>query len=264
MRVVFDIGHGSDTWPPSKGVWLPDGSGFAEHDFNSAVAIKARELAEKQGFEVLFTQQPYSPEVKLGPRCNWVNEEHKKKPILCLVSFHANASSNVKAAGWGVFHWHNSTKGKKLAELWAKYARNMLPIGVWGTGIWQCVPGTWSNFDIVRKPVMPCILIEHFFFTNFDELKKCNTPEMIDLFAQVTVKALCEYAGIEYKEEVKEEPKEEPKEDSKDLIEEYKRIIQERCRFSNPQGVWDVIEKHHPYAEALLMQWARSYNDSPR
>lgn len=251
MRVVFDIGHGSDTWPPSKGVRLPDGTEFAEHNFNSAVAVKAKELAEKQGFEVLFTQQPYSPEVKLGPRCNWVNNEHKNKPILCLVSFHANAAADKKASGWGVFHWHNSTNGKRLAELWAKHAKTILPIKAWGQGIWQCIPGTWSNFDIVRKPVMPCILIEHFFFTNFDELKKCNTQEFIEKAAEVTVRALCEYAGIQYKEP------------TKDNVSEYKRIIQERCKFSNPQGVWDVIEKYHPYPEALLMQWARSYNDTP-
>ena len=249
MRVVFDIGHGSDTWPPAKGVKLPDGTEFAEHDFNSAVAIKARKLAEAQGFEVLFTQQPYAPEVKLGARCEWVNNEHKKKPILCLVSFHANASDNPKASGWGVFHWHNSINGKKLAELWAKYAKEFLPIPKWGTGVWQCIPGTWSNFDIVRKPAMPCILIEHFFFTNYNELAKCNTPEFIALAAKVTVKALCDYVGIAYKAD--------------DPITEYKRVIQEHCNFSNPQGVWDVIEKHHPYPEALLMQWARSYNYTP-
>lgn len=248
MRVVFDIGHGSDTWPPSKGVRLPDGSSFAEHDFNSAVAVRARELAEAQGFEVLFTQEPKKPAKSLSERCSWVNSEHIKSPILCLVSFHANASTNPNATGWGVFHWYNSTNGKKLAELWAKYASRMLSIGAWGSGIWQCIPGTWSNFDIVRKPVMPCILIEHFFFTNFNELKKCNTPDFINKAAEVVVRALCEYAGKSYKEPVKEDP-----------VENYKRIIQEKCRFSNPQGVWEVIEKYHPYPEALLMQWARSY-----
>jgi len=132
-----------------------------------------------------------------------------------------------------------------LAELWAKYAKELLPIKPWGTGIWQCIPDTWSNFDIVRKPVMPCILIEHFFFTNFDELKKCNTPEFITLAAEVTVRALCEYAGIEYKPE--------------DPVAEYKRIIQEHCKFDNPQGIWDVIEKYHPYHVGWLQKWADSY-----
>jgi hypothetical protein len=92
---------------------------------------------------------------------------------------------------------------------------------------------------------MPCILIEHFFFTNFEELNKCNTPEFIEIAAEVTVRALCEYVGITYKPE--------------DAVAEYMRIIQEKCQFSNPQGVWDVIEKYHPYPEALLMQWAYSY-----
>lgn len=41
-------------------------------------------------------------------------------------------------------------------------------------------------------------------------------------------------------------------------VAEYKVIIQKYCNFSNPEGVWKVIETH-PYPEALLMQWANSY-----
>ena len=244
MRVIFDIGHGSDTWPPSKGVKLPDGTEFAEHTFNSAVAMASKILAEKQGFEVLLTQQPNSPEVRLGTRCEWANAEHRKKQVACLVSFHANASDNKKATGWGVFYWHSSAKGKRLAELWAKYAAQLLPLPRWGTGIWQCKPDSWSNFDIVRKPVMPCILIEHFFFTNFDELKKCNTPEFIALAAEVTVRALCEYVGIPFQ--------------GAGPVTGYKMAIQERCKFSHPEGVWEYLDKH-PYAADLYRKWAESY-----
>ncbi len=249
MRVVFDIGHGSDTWPPAKGVNLPGGESFAEHDFNSAVAVKAKELAEKLGFEVLFTQEPGRACVTLGSRTAWVNNQHVKKPIDCLVSFHANASDNRKASGWGVFHWHSSANGKRLAELWAKYAKDLLSIPQWGTGIWQCKPDVkWPNFDIVRKPVMPCILIEHFFFTNFEELAKCNTPDFIALAAEVAVRALCDYVGVTFKAD--------------DPVAGCKRIIQQHCGFSYPQGVWDVIDKH-PHAHALYRQWADSYGKTP-
>ncbi len=41
--------------------------------------------------------------------------------------------------------------------------------------------------------------------------------------------------------------------------EEYKSIIQTKTRFHNPQGVWDVIEKHHQFPDALYQQWADSY-----
>lgn len=198
-RVVFDIGHGSDTYPPSKGIILPDGSSFAEHSFNAKVGMRAKELAEYNGFEVLLSQQPNAPDTPLKQRSTWINTEHRKKSIICLMSFHANASSNPTASGWGVLYWHSSTNGKKLAQLWAKYAEEMLPIGRWGTGLWESKPNSWSNMHILRETIMPAILIEHFFFTNFDELKKCNTPEFIELAAQVAVKALCEYAGTKYK-----------------------------------------------------------------
>lgn len=198
-RVVFDIGHGSDTYPPSKGIILPDGSSFAEHSFNAKVGMRAKELAEYNGFEVLLSQQPNAPDTPLKQRSTWINAEHRKKPIICLMSFHANASSNPTASGWGVLYWYSSTNGKKLAQLWAKYAEEMLPIGKWGTGLWESKPNSWSNMHILRETIMPAILIEHFFFTNYDELKKCNTPEFIELAAQVAVKALCEYAGTKYK-----------------------------------------------------------------
>ena len=244
MRVVFDIGHGSDTWPPAKGVNLPGGGSFAEHDFNSAVAMAAKMLAEKQGFEVLLSQEPCKPNVVLGSRTAWVNSQHSKNPIDCLVSFHANASDNKKASGWGVFHWHSSANGKRLAELWAKYAAQLLPIPQWGTGVWECKPDSWANFDIVRKPVMPCILIEHFFFTNIGELQKCNTPEFIALAAEVAVRALCDYVGVPFKED--------------DPVVEYKRIIHQRCGFSHPDGVWEYLDKH-PHAADLYRKWSESY-----
>ncbi len=206
MRVVFDIGHGSNSFTEKgeKGIKFSTGEVFEEHDFNCAVAEEAKRLAEYNGFEVIYTQQPHTKCIPLTPRIDFVNAEHKKNPIECLISFHANASAtNPNASGWSVFHWHTSSKGKKLAEAWAKYAKEMLPIKQWDTGVWQCKPNSWTNFWIVAKPVMPCILIEHFFFTNYKEYKICNTEDFIKKSAEVAVKALCEYTGITYKEEVK-------------------------------------------------------------
>ncbi len=38
----------------------------------------------------------------------------------------------------------------------------------------------------------------------------------------------------------------------------YQKIIQEKCHFSNPDGVWKVLNTH-PFAEALYKQWVESY-----
>ena len=40
--------------------------------------------------------------------------------------------------------------------------------------------------------------MEHFFYTNMEELRACNTPEFIRLCAETAVKAICEYAGVAY------------------------------------------------------------------
>lgn len=200
-RVIFDIGHGSDTWPPSKGVNIPGGGYFAEHDFNSDVALLAKKIAQYNGFEVIFSQEPYSPDTPLNNRSKLANEEHKKSPVLCFISFHANASSNnPNATGHGVFHWYTSDKGKKLAQIWDKIASEDLQNGRWGSGIWVCQPGTWTNFHVVRSTDMPAILLEHFFYTTFKELAECNTPEYKMKCAKVAVKTICEFAGVTYRD----------------------------------------------------------------
>lgn len=43
-----------------------------------------------------------------------------------------------------------------------------------------------------------------------------------------------------------------------DGIMEYKQIIQENVGFSNPDGVWQIVDQHL-YAKDLYRQWAESY-----
>jgi N-acetylmuramoyl-L-alanine amidase len=190
-RIVLDIGHGSDTYPPSKGI-----GSFAEHSFNSAVGIAAKALAEYNGFTVLLPQLPNSKEIPLKQRSAWINAEHHKSPILCLLSIHANAGPG-NPSGHDVFYWHTSANGKRLAEIWQRHAKAVLPIPA--HGIWESKPGSFS-FHIIRETLPPAILAEHFYFTNPVELARCNTSAYVDLCAKVAVQAICEYAGVAYKE----------------------------------------------------------------
>ena len=41
-------------------------------------------------------------------------------------------------------------------------------------------------------------------------------------------------------------------------VDECKKIIQERCKFSDPDGVWAVLDKHN-HAGDLYRKWAGSY-----
>ena len=128
---VFDIGHGVNTYPPSKGV-----PGFAEHTFNSNVVIEAKKLAEENGFKVILTQQPFKRDVPLSKRIAQINNANKKDKIVAVISFHANASGSKQANGKGVFYYRGSRNGKKLAQLWLKHS-SVLPVKNWGKGLWE-------------------------------------------------------------------------------------------------------------------------------
>ena len=58
-----------------------------------------------------------------------------------------------------------------------------------------------ENFTVIYKASMPSVLCEYGFYSNLDDLKilKNNKDELVE----ATVKAICSYFNIEYKEKVK-------------------------------------------------------------
>ena len=206
-RIFLDIGHGNDTWPPSKGIIQPDGTDFAEHSFNAKAFYAIKSLLEYNGFEVLFAQLPNAKDKPLRERTNWYNAQNN---VLCLMSIHANAAGN--ASGHDVFYWHDNPGGKRLAETWNTNANSLL-IKRHGQGVWASQKGHYG-FHMVREPHVPSFLAEHFYYTNFNEWKKCYTQEYIDKCAKVAVKTICAYAGVSYKEPApKPDPEPVPKPD---------------------------------------------------
>ena len=194
-RIFLDIGHGSDTWPPDKGVKFADGTSFAEHTFNAKVFYAIKSLAEFNGFEPLFAQLPNAKDKPLRERTNWYNAQHSTSPVLCLMSLHANAG---KASGHDAFYWYDNPGGKKLAETWNRNA-NAEMMKQHGQGVWASKKGSW-NFHMVRETHLPAFLAEHFYYDNFCEWQKCYTQDYIDRCAKAAVKTICEYAGVAYKE----------------------------------------------------------------
>jgi len=192
MNIAFDAGHGRDTYPPSKGV--PQ---MAEYDFNAAVVGYAKELAEKNGFQIVLTQGLDHNDIPLSRRTQRAFSSDCK----CVISFHADANPNSSARGHWVFYWHNHGHSRKLAELWDRIAQKELPIPRRGPR--PSEPGTWSNFHMTREPArrnIPAILIEHGFMTNSQDLKYLLSDSYRKKCAEVAVRAVCEYFGKEFKE----------------------------------------------------------------
>lgn len=183
MKVCIDIGHGSDSYPPSKGI-----GDFAEWEFNNAVGKMAKELAEINGFEVYLSQPLDSKNKGLNPRIEAIN----KSKVEFGISIHANAGIST-ANGHEFWHWHTSTTSKKLASIMDANALALLPNA--RRGLKASTPRPNVNFGILRSTKMPFVLAEFGFFTNPEDLKLLRSEEFRKKCSRVVVKTMCDFVG---------------------------------------------------------------------
>lgn len=189
--IGLDIGHGKNS---AKGV-----PSMPEFEFNNAVGKITKKLFEHNGFKVVMAQPFDSNTVSL------VNRYAKYNGCDILFSVHADANSSYKANGNWAFHYPGKGKGWKLATIWSKYAKSILP--TYHRGLRESVAGTWTSMGMVRKTKPPAVLIEHGFMTNPDDLQKLKSTEYRQLCAEVMVRAACEFFGQTFKELPKGQPK---------------------------------------------------------
>lgn len=204
IKVGLDIGHGTNTFPPSKGVYK-NGKPYEEHDFNSALALKVKKLLMLNGFGVIMAQQPFSLEVPLHER----GEIYEDAGADLVVSLHANWNFNSNTNGTCVFYWHTNSKGKALAQ---SVIDNLKADGdsTHGNGLHASQVGSWTNLYITRALPMTSILIENGFMSgskDFDLVFGSKQGAYIERRAKVIVKSICKYYGKEFKSNVTSIPK---------------------------------------------------------
>lgn len=195
--IAVDIGHGKNTFPPSKGTYR-NGRGYAEHDFNSKLAIEVEKLLKHNGFNVIMYQKPFSPEISLRKRTDYYNS----KGVDLVWSIHANANANKNVSGCCAFYWHTSSKGKQLAQLFAEEVRNA-GYETHGNGLHASKPGEWTNLHITRETKAVAVLTENGFMTSdkdFELIFGSKQDQYIHDMARVHVKAICRYFGKSFKD----------------------------------------------------------------
>lgn len=238
-RIVIDIGHGRNTFPPSKGVYLtenglsdkPTNKVFEEHDFNAGLGVLAREKLKAYDVEVLFTQEPNADDVPLAKRIEKVNAWHKEKPIELLISIHANAHYvNSPAGGFESYHWVRDEVGKAFCMRWNQL---MAQTGMTNRGV--KVSSQYKNsWYIVRKSPCPAVLLEHFFYTNYAELVKFSSEEWIEKQADILAQTIAFRLNLRTKEK--------PKKENKDKVSDWaekdweKAVADGIVDGTNPQG----------------------------
>ena len=175
---------------------------FFEWKFNDEMQYKIKKRAEEHGITVYLTNpNPKGiDEIGLSKRATLANNYWTKnnKPKAIFISLHGNAVDNASVRGTETYHAKNaSTTSKNFAKTLndevvktiKKLDSNAKDRGVKS-----------ENFTVIYKAAMPSILIEYAFYSNLEDLKilKNNKDELVE----ATVKAICQYFGIEYKEKV--------------------------------------------------------------
>ena len=195
--LILDSGHNEYV----SGKEAPDKS-FREWIFNNEMQYKIKKRAEDHGITVYLTNPDPAKkdEIGLAKRANLANDYWLKneKPQALFVSIHANAYGNDfnQARGTETYTGKNCSKNSINA---ATYVQEE---------IFKCIKaidfnakdrGVKSeNFTVIYKAAMPSILIEYAFYTNQDDLKILKDKK--DDLVEATIKGLCRYFGVTYKE----------------------------------------------------------------
>ena len=193
--LILDAGHSFDT----KGKCNAK-ENFYEWEFNNDMQYKIKSRCEELGIKVFLTNPNPNKvsDISLTTRASLANDYWIKnnKPKSIFISIHANAFSNDAARGTETYAAKNaSTISKDFAKVLNNNivkAMKELDVNAKDRGV------KTENFTVIYKASMPSVLCEYGFYSNLDDLKilKNNKDELVE----ATVKAICSYFNIEYKE----------------------------------------------------------------
>ena len=175
---------------------------FYEWEFNNDMQYKIKARCEELGIKVFLTNPNPDKvsDISLTTRASLANDYwlRNSKPKSMFISIHANAYSSSSARGTETYTANNASSASKN---FAKILNDNIVKTMKSLDANAKDRGVKSkNFTVIDKASMPSVLVEYAFYSNLDDLKilKNNRSELVE----ATVKAICQFFGIEYKKEI--------------------------------------------------------------
>jgi len=150
--IVIDPGHGG----PDPGA-VNNELGLREKDIALKIAKQTAEYLKGLGYDVILTRDS-DRHVSLRERCDIANYHNAD----IFVSIHLNGADNPNAHGFEVYHYPDSTEGKRLAEAIAKQMQQLS--NLYGGYDWRGVKT--AEFYVLKHTKMPAVLVEAGFITS--------------------------------------------------------------------------------------------------
>lgn len=177
-----------------------------ENEFNEVIMRKVETHLKRNSIDYIELA-PTTSDTPLSTRANTAN----KNKCDLVISIHANALTGdkwqTKAYGLVVIKTKGcQSKTDKLANIAYKYLSKVdFPSdGETKYGVRTDTDISGFTLAILRQTSMPAILVELGFMDNWEDVKVMCTEKFQNECAEGISKAICEYLGITYKEEVVE------------------------------------------------------------
>ncbi|RMG84647.1 MAG: N-acetylmuramoyl-L-alanine amidase [Bacteroidetes bacterium] len=204
--VYLDAGHGGldpsgfYVTAPSKMFFhetqwtFHNGGFFYEGVFNRHLTNMVAGKLKNLGIPYLIVSHEYL-DLSLAYRAETANWYHRNYKEGIFISNHANSSPNHRARGMEVYTTPGTTKSDRFADLYWNQVNALL-----GDKIRMREDPSDGDHDkearfyVLRKTVMPAILVEHLFFDNFEDAKLLMSDFVVEMFAEAQVRAILEFA----------------------------------------------------------------------
>ncbi|MBE7054251.1 MAG: AMIN domain-containing protein [Ruminococcaceae bacterium] len=188
LLVVIDAGHGGSD--PGAVYVDKNGKNVYEKDPNLYIALELAKLLDKRGikYEMIREDDTYVDLIERSEIANDLDAD-------LYVSIHNNAIANSEISGCMVLYNGNVTfskygvLSKDIAKLVNNEVKDLVPIKDRGI---VSRPG----LSVLKRTVMPAILIECAFGTNPDDLELICDEDILDLFALSLANAIEETFDI--------------------------------------------------------------------
>ncbi|NJD01127.1 MAG: cell wall hydrolase [Ruminiclostridium sp.] len=190
--IIIDAGHGGED--PGK---VSNYSNLREKDINLIIALKTRELLEKENYTVIMTRQEDRLEYTEGTT-NIIEKRrqdlNRRKKIMdesgaaIVVSIHLNGFTETQYHGAQTFYPPNSVESKRLAEILQKSLKD------------TCDPENKREPQLKKDPIIilanlktPTVIVECGFLSNGGEEKKLGEKGYQDKLAVAITAGIQEY-----------------------------------------------------------------------
>jgi N-acetylmuramoyl-L-alanine amidase len=132
-----------------------------------------------------------TPLSKRVQKANFAAKNYKGSIYL---SIHGNAAENKSARGWEAFTSRGQTQSDIYAELLYKEVKKAYPNWVYRSDLTDGDMDKEERFFVLTKTLMPSVLSENGFFTNFQDAKMMFDPSFQNTIAKCHARAIIDYA----------------------------------------------------------------------